>query len=249
MVSGFDRGTEFCGHRSLSLELDLDKLRRDFAACPDNEQLESELIRALMRVGLDSEARDLVKARFHCSIPWADHKIADRSSRKCRTCEQSVHFVSTAEELRERAKNRDCVVAPEDLVEAYYQERCLKGASDNSELSKGPKCLASMAGRRGNLAEFIHYPDTLPPLAQAPSFLFMITRDQERLSPEERTVILLELYPSHSNQVEFLTESLGVKKIEQQFISESELIRLNKERGALFPEERFRDGMGGFMGY
>ncbi|MDF1666907.1 MAG: hypothetical protein P1V97_34475 [Planctomycetota bacterium] len=230
------------------MESNLEELRRRYTAAPDNEELRSELIRALMRSGLESEARDLVRARFHCSIPWEDHRLTDRSSRKCRSCEKSVTFVSSAEELRKHAKNRDCIVAPEDLAEAYYQERCVNLAGQNQELNKGPSCLGSMPGVRGNLAELIHYPETLPSVAQQPCFVFMISKDQEGFSAEQRTVILLGLYPSHKNMLELLTESLGVKKIEQQFISEPEVVRLYEERGTLFPDERFRYDVGGFIG-
>lgn len=225
------------------MELNLEELRRACAAAPDNMESQSELVRALMRSGLESEALDLERARFHCSIPWGDHKLTDRSSRECRSCERSVSFVSTLEELRQHAHNGDCIVAPEDLVDAFYLERCLSG-----ELNNGPRCLGSMAGVRGDLTELVHYPEALPAMAQRPCFVFMVTKDQEDLSPELRTVILLELYPSHKNMVELLTESLGVKEVKQQFISEPELRRLYQARGSLFPGEGHRDGVGDFFG-
>lgn len=188
-----------------------------------------------------------LRARFHCPIPWNDHKLTDRGSRRCLECGQSVHFVTTAEELEQRGQRSECVVAPEDLVNEFYRVRSLAEA-ESKQAIKGPRCLGSMKGKRGKLEVLQHYPEALPAMAQRPCFLFMIEEDQRALQADQRTVILLELYPSHQNMVDALKAQLGVKEIEQQFISAPHLKRLYQERGKLFPEESYRNGVADFFG-
>ncbi|MDF1666908.1 MAG: hypothetical protein P1V97_34480 [Planctomycetota bacterium] len=222
----------------------LEDLRRKLVAAPDNEELRAALIIALRRAGFDSQAQKLIKERFHCPAEWDDHSITGQEARHCETCDKPVFFVTTAHELKERAKRHECIVAPMNLVDSYCRDMNKRPVPDFSE---GPHCMNARIENRANLTRLIHYPEDLNALNQPRSFILMLRKKQENVSTQERAVVLLGSKPTRPEFLAKLKDDLGVKSVELQFASAKEIARLYDERSELFPRgelDIFRGGIG-----
>ncbi|MDF1666906.1 MAG: hypothetical protein P1V97_34470 [Planctomycetota bacterium] len=217
------------------MSLKLKELQREFAAAPDNEELRSALIVGLMEAGHDSEASDLLKARFHCSIPWDKHSGREHSqTRHCETCNKTVHFVTTEEELAKKARRNGCMVAPGSLVQKYCESlsRDLREGLDDG--SKGPHCLSITADADYKLLELDHYPQTIRNWSGSWPFLPMVLKSEKDIPSRSSTFVLAATLPPDKEVSDHLLTVVGYKTVVVTYIPDRDAERLHRERRELF---------------
>lgn len=223
------------------MEWDIDELRREFKAAPDNEALRSKLVLALMRAGLDSEATALIKDRFHCPILWDSHEGRDHSrARHCETCNKTVHFVATESELIKRAERNECVVAPAHLVEQYCGDLGRNQGEALRDASKGPHCLSGQSSAQYTLDELDHFPHRIRGWSGAWPFTPMILKSESQQSPALSKLVLAATVPPEEDVAKALLKVSGFQSIAVVYVSKLDRKRLQRERRDLYPPENFR---------
>ena len=229
--------------------MNLDELRRSFATNPDDENLRAQLIIALRRSGHDNEARRYIKDRFDCPISWDQLTQRSRSreaNKYCQECKKDVYFVSTVEELGQRAAKNECVVGPKRVVDQYCDELAkmsLPLSNTNKEL---PHCMNSVAGKTATREDLKHFPK---PVALAESFYSLVPMTlQTDDESNPKTLILVTNRPLSDDTIQRFINSTGVETCEVHFASNDLIYKLDRERLEIFPydESNFAVALGAY---
>lgn len=225
--------------------MDIDELKRKFAAAPDDEDLRATLIIALRRSGRDSEAQELVKEKFACPISWdvlSPESEANERQRHCQQCDKTVHFVSSLSGLKFRAEKQECVVAPADVVDQYCEELTKTALPMLKESKKFPYCMNALEGKKAVREKLDHYQrwDTDYHRHSVP----MIAKESN--NPERPLHILVAAIPIDQDTVQRITQNTGIENWEVHYGSPDLVEKLSAERNALnpAPRPRFKGSIG-----
>lgn len=215
-------------------ELNLEELRQQFADDPENEELRLNLIMAIMKSGDKLAARKLVYDRFHCSIPWERHSGRPHSqARHCETCNKTVHFANSEEELEKLAGRNRSLVAPRPLVEKYCDGLANELGEGKAREISGPQCLSMISESDYDLADLEHYPEPIQNWSGNWPFLPMRLISEKELKAEDSTLVLVATLPPDSESSEQLLTVLGYKSLAVLYVSNKTLEQLQRERHGL----------------
>lgn len=217
--------------------MNLDELQRQFAIAPNNERLRAQLIIALRRSGRDSDAKELIRKRFHCPVSWDQLTPTSRlytADRHCWKCDKSVHFASSLAELTKRGEQNQCVVGPEKVVDEYCERLARQSLPLFRDSEMLPRCLNSSPGKQALREKLKHFPNPISVARHYPNCVPMSPKVEPAGAPE--TLILVTDAPQSSDTVESFTQAAGVERCEVQFAGQSFIRSLNTEREQLFPE-------------
>lgn len=114
------------------------RLRRQMELDPSDSAARQSYLVALMRADRREEALLLIREGFMCSQRWTElTPTPEQQQRHCQSCQKTVHFCWTLDELRRHTEDQSCVAAPFELVQSFYKrdlESLTKPKAQRSEL-------------------------------------------------------------------------------------------------------------------
>ncbi|MEK7487139.1 MAG: hypothetical protein AABZ60_22650 [Planctomycetota bacterium] len=130
----------------MSIQNELERLRKGMEAEPDNPLLREQYEIALVRADHKESLLELFQFRYLCPLQWTDlqtqkdGKELRKGVRYCTECQKEVFFVKSLKKLKQHAKADHCVAVLQEQS-PHILENLAKQYGGKPDKNKIPSCI------------------------------------------------------------------------------------------------------------